>query len=407
MKISIDVLSGMGRKTAAAILLTFSTSGRGRSVRFLLDAGGALEAGENKGWEMPANLDAIFISHDHEDHMGALREMVQQETLSQVPVYATLAVQKQLPSGLNYKILPVSGAITVAGVTVTTGSAGHSFGGVWLHFNIGNGIFYSGDFSMESTLYAFTTPPEAEIALLDASYGLYDETLEQCKRKLKTFLTQEKALLMPVPQTGRALEIACWLSSMGYHNWSLAADCISPENALSGSKEGICDAMIPVLSSLSRKPFDVSAKVILCGDPDGMSGEASELLAQPERYIPIYTGHLPEHAQYSVKKGDAFFVRWNVHPRQRDLKKLIDQLQCQLCLPLFQAIKDLSVWQKALGNCITTASYLEGYYEGIDKAENSQKQPQISQEVDRGYSVSKKKNGRHKALQLHLKEMII
>lgn len=381
MKISIDVLSGAGRKTAAAILMTCSDEGNRRPIRFLLDAGGALEAGEDKGWEIPDNLDAIFISHDHEDHMGALREIAQDNKVNQVPIYATTEVQKQFPAGLNVRTLPVCGALPIEGITVTTGSAGHSFGGVWLHFAIGNGVFYSGDFSFESTLYAFTTPPTAEIALLDASYGLYDESLDGCKRKLETFLTHEKALLMPVPQTGRALEIACWLSSIGFHDWTLAADCISPENVLAGAKEGICHSMMPVLMGLKSKPFDTDAKVLLCGDPDGLSGEAAELLAQPERYLPVYTGHLPEHAQYSVNKGDAFFVRWNVHPRQRDLKKLIDYLQCQVCLPLFQTINDLPAWQQSLGNSVTTRSYIERYYDDIDNVSNHRKADKLNRHV--------------------------
>ena len=61
MKISIDILSGAGRKTAAAILVTYQASLESQEIRFLLDAGGALEVGEAKGWTQPDNLDAIFM----------------------------------------------------------------------------------------------------------------------------------------------------------------------------------------------------------------------------------------------------------------------------------------------------------------------------------------------------------
>ncbi|MEL0635453.1 MBL fold metallo-hydrolase [Marinomonas sp. TI.3.20] len=354
MKISIDILSGAGRKTSAAILVTYQSDLFSKPIRFLLDAGGALEANEDKGWIQPKDLDAIFISHDHQDHMGGLIDID-----SDVPVFATLAVQKQLPTHLNLKTLPVSGTTSVCGINITTGSAGHSFGGVWLHLDIGDGVFYSGDFSLESTLYPFTFPPMASIALLDASYGLYDESLDQCKNELATYLNDDKHLLMPVPQTGRALEIACWLTSLGFEDWTLGNDCISPKDALSGPKEGIFTNMRPVLERIKKQPFNLSAKAILCGDPDGMGGEAEALLKQPERYLPIYTGHLPEHARQAVSKGDAHFIRWNVHPRRRDLKRLIDHLECHTCAPLFNDIKDLKEWQQALGPSITSNSYIE------------------------------------------------
>lgn len=354
MKVSIDILSGAGRKTAAAILVTYEMDNQSKPIRFLLDAGGALEVGEDKGWTQPDHLDAIFISHDHQDHMGGLIDID-----SKVPVYATSPVQQQLPMHLNLHTLPICGTTNVSGIKVTTGSAGHSFGGVWLHLDVGDGVFYSGDFSLESCLYPFTMPPQADVALLDASYGLYDNSLEQCKNALLHYLKDERALLMPVPQTGRALEMACWLTSLGFHDWTLGEDCIAPETVLAGPEDCVYGEIRPILENMKSQPFNPNAKVVLCGDPDGLSGEAAVLLQQPERYLPVYTGHLPEHARQAVSEDRAYFERWNVHPRKQDLKWLVDHLGCRICVPLFHTMKDLNEWRQALGPSVTTDSYIE------------------------------------------------
>jgi len=55
-------------------------------------------------------------------------------------------------------------------------------GGVWLHLNYwGRGLFYSGDFSLESTFISFHYAAESQQALLDASYGLYDKFVRAIK----------------------------------------------------------------------------------------------------------------------------------------------------------------------------------------------------------------------------------
>jgi len=358
MKVSIDILSGSGEKAAAAILLTYQAGAHSKPIRFLLDAGGALEVGEEKGWEQPDNLDAIFISHDHQDHMGGLIDVD-----GQVPVYATSPVQKQLPRHLNLYTLPICGVTNVCGIKVTTGSAGHSFGGVWFHIDVGDGVIYSGDFSFESTLYTFDMPPKASIALLDASYGLYEHSLDQCKNALLNYLNDKRALLMPVPQTGRSLEMACWLASLGFQDWSLGNDCITPETVLAGPKGSVRPEIRPTLENMDCQAFDADKKVVLCGDPDGMSGDSALLLQHTEKYLPIYTGHLPEKARVEVSEGRAYFQRWNVHPRTQDLKLLIDYLECQLCAPLFHSLDNLDDWQKALGTSVSFDAYMELIYE--------------------------------------------
>ena len=349
MSTEVQILSGFGHKAPAAILLSTDQTSSGKTVRILLDAGGSLDHPQQKGWELPDGLDAILISHDHLDHIQGLEEVG-----AEVPVYATLPVQKWLPRHLNIKTLPLLGEVEIAGVNVTTGQTGHSYGGVWLHLGVAGGVFYSGDMSRESELFALTPPPPAHLALVDASYGLYDEPLASAKAQLQALLDQPKSLLLPVPQTGRALEIAIWLTSQGMTDWTLGKDCLRPADVLLGPPQAVTSAALDALSTMPSQPFNAGAKVVLCGNPDGVGGEAETLLQQLDRYLPVYTGYLPPKAREQVAKGEAHYIRWNVHPRKRDLEWLISQLQCQLCVPLFHRLEDVAVWRAELGPCITT-----------------------------------------------------
>ena len=94
--------------------------------------------------------------------------------LGNPPVYATEIVARGLPEGIAARQLPVGGQADVLGIAVATGRNGHAPGGVWLHFAVGGGFLYTGDYSTESNLYAYDPPPmTAATALIDCSYGDY------------------------------------------------------------------------------------------------------------------------------------------------------------------------------------------------------------------------------------------
>lgn len=139
----IEIISGLNRKAPAAILLS------ARGQRILLDAGGALEPDEAL-WQVPADIDAVLLSHDHADHIAGLNRLPRD-----VPVYCSKVTAQALPAGHNVRYINVRGRFRIGEITVTTGSCGHAYGGVWFHLDIDGGVFYSGDISMESALFHF------------------------------------------------------------------------------------------------------------------------------------------------------------------------------------------------------------------------------------------------------------
>ena len=192
-------ISGCGGKAPACFLV--ETNG----ARLLLDLGYGPQPGV---WpdvtpRRPCRC-ALLLSHSHPDHAGALKLL---PDVGNPRVYATDIVRRLLPAGVETLSLPLHGTSEVCGVRVTTGRSGHAPGGIWIHLDVGDGLLYMGDCSVESMVYAYDTPPQASTLILDASYGAYDAPLGDCVPAFDR-LAAEGPVLLPVPGAGRGPEIA-------------------------------------------------------------------------------------------------------------------------------------------------------------------------------------------------------
>ncbi|WP_271910640.1 MBL fold metallo-hydrolase [Vreelandella alkaliphila] len=345
MSAHVHLLSGLGDKGPAAILV--ETNGK----RLLLDAGGALHPGEPITWAGDLDVDAILISHDHIDHIGGVAELP-----DTIPLYCTPLVANALPKHRAWQPLPARGSLMVEGIKVTTGQAGHSLGGVWLHLDVDGGIFYSGDACFESRLFPFDTPPPARTALLDASYGNYDQPQESCVQAIRLQLDQP--LVLPVPETGRALEMALWLSEEADHcQFPFAIDPIIRDNLA---------ALLALPSDLRRPGLDSAISALL--ERRNASQPALQLVSdrndtpdQWPNYQLLHTGYLTPERQVQLAAGEISWQRWNVHLRASHLVALADQLRATQVVPLFTPLTGhcLSKWRQRLGQRLRIHRTLE------------------------------------------------
>lgn len=193
------------------------------SAAFLVDCGllaGAEDDLPRLNAEQIQKLRAVFLTHSHADHTGALPWLAQQGY--QGPVYATLPTLTQLPFSLNHiqtleSLCPCKGSDSVPelpGLQVTWGRSGHCAGSVWLRFEWnGKSILFSGDYAEHSPLYPCDPlrSQTADLAVLDAAYGSTDADWNTCVKKLCVetvqCLKQTQLLFFPVPKYGRGPEI--------------------------------------------------------------------------------------------------------------------------------------------------------------------------------------------------------
>ncbi|MFH1804829.1 MAG: MBL fold metallo-hydrolase [Pseudomonadota bacterium] len=337
MSAGIRILSGLGEKGPACLRLDFFNR------RWLLDCG---EGPEDDAIFDPAwltKVNAVFITHDHVDHIGAAHHAI----AAGLPIYCTAATARALPPGADVNILPPSGEIQVDGVTVTTGRTGHSYGGVWLHFSLGGGVFYSGDFCTESDCFLFETPPDAATVLLDASYGL-ERTRQRVRMDavIDTVARLDGQILFPVPPSGRASEMALLFEQHGIADWTMDARCYGWVRRML-SEEGrdyIKPDAINILRDVSDKArdFNADARIMLCHAPCGTRGMAGDLIARWENdgrlgrdaHV-IFTGYMAAPARAMVADGKAHFRRWNVHPLLDDVVSVANSCHAMQIVPLF------------------------------------------------------------------------
>lgn len=330
---SLRLISGAGAKGPACFVL--ETAGK----RIMLDLGEGPPPGALPDVDGLGPLDALVLSHGHKDHIGGLALL---QKLGNPPVYATDIVARDLPQGIEVRPLPVGGTGDLLGINVTTGRNGHAPGGVWLHFKIGGGFLYTGDWSTESILYAYDPPAKpAAVALVDCSYGTYEKTLGECWGAIAPYVDRGP-LLLPAPANGRGPELALEILRYGHTDIFLddattkaLRQLVSDNASLRAEADDDMKALM-----VSAKPIVRPRGIMVAASADGTSGATKQFLEQWEHNTEpaiVFTGYRAPNtpADRLIKSGRAQFLRWNVHPRLSDVVALAQAVKPKTIIAAF------------------------------------------------------------------------
>jgi glyoxylase-like metal-dependent hydrolase (beta-lactamase superfamily II) len=339
----LTAISGVGSKGPACFLVD---TGR---ARLMLDLGYGPAPGQWPDVTKAGPVDALLLSHSHRDHAGALKLASQ---LGNPRLHATSSVLSRL--GREGTALPLNGEMDVLGVKVRTGRNGHAPGGVWLHLDLGDGLLYTGDYSVESPIYAFDSPPPAATVALDASYGDYSGSMEDCLFRFAPVL-DEGGALFPVPSDGRGPEMAHHVATARGILPCIGGDLrASLERMAVGESGSLRRGVAEDLDRIAREapPISNPRGLLFAGRADAAEGETADLVArwehEPAPAI-VFSGYFPpgSPAQRLVDSGRARYIRWNVHPRLSDNASLARSAKARTVMPAFADARHLDAWRAA------------------------------------------------------------
>ncbi|WP_028714542.1 MBL fold metallo-hydrolase [Paracoccus sp. J55] len=329
----LTAFSGLGGKSPAAFLLEIA----GR--RILLDLGEGPTPGQRPDMDGIGRVDAIFLSHAHIDHVGAIDLWPR---LGCPPVFASRATFDALPLLGRHlppeacRALPLQGPAQLLGLPVLVGRSGHAMGGIWLHLSQEGGALYMGDWSRESGLLPFDPPPRADLVITDLSYGDRDQALAEQGPALADSIVP--GTVLPVPILGRGADMALRLSALGLS----PVVCPQVRAELQGA--------LPDLRSVTTPSEAREGDVIIAADTERLGDLVSCLIADPRGWRFIFTGHVAPGSAAAglIAEGRASRHPWNVHPRARDQIWLAEITGARHLVPAFGALDDAPELELAL-----------------------------------------------------------
>ncbi|MDQ0209036.1 MBL fold metallo-hydrolase [Alkalicoccobacillus murimartini] len=225
--IDVTILGGVKEYGRNCFILTDRTT----NTRIMLDCGvrnGTPEVYPDITEDIAQSIQAVFISHTHNDHIGALPLLVEkgfkgdvwmsEASIQQLATILPLWRQKYPVAPLDHlqfrsfaKQTRAKRLVITKNLSITWGYSGHMLGSIWyiIHVNQQD-IFFSGDLALTSPLLVTDTPVirSFDLALIDSGHATYTMPYKKSIKNILALLADPlEKYLIPITISGKACDL--------------------------------------------------------------------------------------------------------------------------------------------------------------------------------------------------------
>lgn len=321
---------------------------RGETACFLVDCGKMADMPEDPFPRLTAQqirqLDAVFLTHSHADHTGALPWLYEngfrgsviaaEQTLKQLPFV--------VPNGLRLEELCPGGSGKYLELAISWGRSGHCPGSVWYQFETeGKVVLFSGDYTEHTRVYACDPirDRQADMAVVDCAYGMeetaYGVSCNRLVEETKKLLSDKGLLLFPVPKYGRGLELLQLLGE-NLPDTAFYGDALFLENRSAQRAGGFW--YLPAASEADVMPYGgQTGGIVFVSDPQlrGASGRktAEQVLSLGGKAVMTGTVEKGSYSEQLLERGDMVLLCYPVHLNGAQYRHLLAKNRFSKAIP--------------------------------------------------------------------------